>query len=131
MSRTLDQIRSRKQAIGAAVVWAAMILAVGSTMAIGQAAQAPPLPTVQAAAPVLPEVEALRLDKAVLAYENQALRIQAAQAELKRQETELQATMRRLEQPGYTLTRDQAGAWVYTRAQPAAKSPQPEPYGRN
>lgn len=84
--------------------------------ALKPGATAPTATTPTVAAPVVSELDALKLDKLVLADENVRLRIAQAQQELSRLQSEAQAYVQTLQKPGYTLTRDERGAWVYVAA---------------
>jgi len=85
------------------------------------AAQNPaPVGPAEPSVPTLAEVDALLLDKLLLVDENLQLRVAALQEEIRRNRAEIQTHLRRLEQAGYTLTRDQAGTWRYETA-PAKK----------
>ena len=73
-------------------------------------------------APVVSDLDALKLDKAVLTFENLQLRIVSLQAELQKMQGEIQGMVKALERPGYTLNRDQqTGAWRYAKIGPEAK----------
>lgn len=87
-----------------------------ATPALAQDALKPGATAPVVAAPVVSELDALKLDKLVLADENVRLRIAQAQQELSRLQSEAQAYVQTLQKPGYTLTRDERGAWVYVAA---------------
>ena len=65
---------------------------------------------------MLADLDALRLELAAFAYENTALRIHALQADLRQQQADLQAALKKLEQPGYTLTRTSAAQLAFVPA---------------
>jgi hypothetical protein len=69
-----------------------------------------------APAPVVSEVDALRLDKLLLTAENLQLRMAQVQ-------TEIQAALKGMERPGYTVSRDPGGAWIYVKLEPKPEPP--------
>lgn len=75
--------------------------------AFGQDKKAPVPPTVS-------EVDALKLDKIVLADENLQMRIKQLQDALDKMREQAQTYVKTLDKPGYELRRnDKTGAWEY------------------
>lgn len=79
------------------------------------------------AAPVLSELDALKLDKVVLGIENLQLKLAQGQVELDKLKSEAQAFVGQLQKPGYQVTRDNSGRWVYQAADAATAKPADAP----
>ena len=97
-----------------ALVSILVLMTFAATVAVLAQEAAKPDPT-----PVVSEVVALKLDKLMLADENLQLKRQSLQAELTKLRADAQTLVKSLQQPGYTLGRNEAGQWVYTKAAPA------------
>lgn len=82
-----------------------------SALLISAAALAQDQPPPVTTPPVLSELDAARLDRAVLQVENLQLRLQIAQQEL-------QQLADSLAKEGYQLSRGRDGRWQYVRVEP-------------
>jgi hypothetical protein len=76
-----------------------------------------PAKAIDATPPVLSEVDALKLTNIVLSLDNAQLQIAQIQAQAKELQTQAQTLFQSLQKPGFTLTRNQQGAWVYVAAE--------------
>ena len=123
------------------IVWGCVVALVAVALAALVGAQAQP-PAAAAAAkaesakaetPVLSEVDALRLDKALLRQQNVALQIQTLQAELQRATDEapkvkadVEQLIATLQKPGFVLQADGKGGYVYAPKPPDPAKVDPE-----
>lgn len=76
------------------------------------------------AVPLVSEIDALKLDKALLVEENLQLRIAQLQEQVTKNRADVQALIAALLKPGYDLGRNAAGAWVYTAKLAPVKLPE-------
>ena len=79
-------------------------------------------PTVAAktdAAPLVADMDGLKLDKMLLSVENLQLKLAQGQAELEKLKTEAQTLINGMQKPGFQLARNETGAWVYQAQKPA------------
>ena len=122
------------------IVWGCVVALVAVALTALVGAQAQPAAAAQAKAdaakvetPVLSEVDALRLDKALLRQQNVALQIQTLQAELQRATDEapkvkadVEQLIATLQKPGFVLQADGKGGYVYAPKPPDPAKVDPE-----
>ncbi len=100
--------------VGFAVL--ALTAGLGGLVCVARA-QEPKAPVTQAQpAPVVSEVDALKLDKLLLTAENLQLRMAQVQSEL-------QGALKAMEKPGFVVSRDPSGAWIYVKTEPKPEPP--------
>lgn len=72
----------------------------------------------QSAAPVLSDIDRVRIENIELRAEVLTLRIASAQQELQRLQVEAKAYFESLKRDGYSVARQSDGAWAYAPDQP-------------
>jgi len=80
-----------------------------------------PVEAAKVETPTMSELDALKLDKIVLSMENAQLQIVQLQTTLKEMQGQAQSFVQSLQKPGFNLTRNDKGAWVYMVAEKSAE----------
>jgi hypothetical protein len=113
----------------AEMAWAQDVkpLAKGETTVTTDIKTTPPVPAVRAESvvPTVGELDGLKLDKVVLSIENLQLKLTQGKAELEKMDADARAYVATLQKPGYQLTKDQQGKWIY-QVEPAKVTEAPK-----